>query len=224
METKITEHYFQYETNKYFRGNAHDVKLGSFGQKKDPLGAKAYLAVEDSIKPEHLEGRVKRGRTTKVDWNQTTRADVGIGAVLNFFRVGSKVAADAAYEKAKSAKLELVSLAIDETPLKEILNGEADGARNSLAKEGDDGRVVSGVWVLMDGELAEHFSSSGSIKASADAGGKSLNVTASGGKEGSQTITFGGGQNAVFAYKLHKVKKWDKGKIVDMEDDFKSFG
>ena len=38
METKVTEHYFKYGGNQYFRENAHNVDLASYGEKKDPVG------------------------------------------------------------------------------------------------------------------------------------------------------------------------------------------
>ena len=100
-----------------------------------------------------------------------------------------------------------------------MLNKDANGARNYLADEGNDGRIVSEVWIVLEAELAEHFETSGSLLASAK--DSDLKVTAKGGKHGTQTITLSAG--TTFAYKLHKVKKWNKGKtqIEDMEADYK---
>jgi len=146
METKITEQYFQYETNKYFRGNAHSLQLGSFGEKKDLIGAKAYLDVQDAIKPIYLASRVKYNTTTKIDWSQTNKTEVEAEGAFKFFGININAAVDGTYDKAKTAKLELINFAIDEGPLQRMLNEDADGARNYLAKEGNDGRVVSEVW------------------------------------------------------------------------------
>jgi hypothetical protein len=51
--------------------------------------------------------------------------------------------------------------------------------------------------------------------------GADLELTASGGTHGSQTVAISGGMT--FAYLLHKVKEWNKGKtqIENMEDDRK---
>jgi len=48
-----------------------------------------------------------------------------------------------------------------------------------------------------------------------------MNVTAKGGTHGTQTITLSKG--TVFAYKLHKVKDWNKDKtqVLGMEADYK---
>jgi hypothetical protein len=221
METKITEHFFEYGGAKYFRENAHNVDLGSYGEKKDPVGARAYLDVQSNVKSEHLASRVKYNTTAVVNWNKTTKGEVQVNGSLKYFGIGAKTAVSGSFEKVKSANLKLVNFAIHEGPLKTMLNKDAVGARNFLAEEGNDGRIVSEAWYLMEGELAEHFETSASISASVDASAKSLTVTASGGKLGSQTITIAGG--ATFAYKLHKVKDWNKGKtqIEGMEADWK---
>jgi hypothetical protein len=50
-----------------------------------------------------------------------------------------------------------------------------------------------------------------------------LSVTVTGGKHGSQTVTLSKG--TTFAYKLHKVKDWNKGKtqIENLEADYKGW-
>jgi hypothetical protein len=156
-----------------------------------------------------------------VNWSQTTKAELEANGPVPVFGLNINVAATFSYEKVKSANLKLYNLSIDEQPLKDILNKDAITVRNYLADEGDDARIVSEVWVVMEAELADHFDTSGSISASVK--GVDLNVTAKGGKHGTQTITLSKG--ATFAYKLHKVKDWNKDKtwIEDMEADYKGF-
>lgn len=219
MATNITEHYFEYGALKYFRGNAHLMEIGTYGEKKDPIGAKAYIDPESKVQREHLVNRVNKGKPVAVNWGQTTKAEVEVNGPVPVFGLNVNVAASFNYEKIKSADLKLFNLSIDEGPLKTMLNKDASGARNYLAGEGNDGRIVSEVWVVMEAELAEQFDTSGSVEVSAK--GVDLNVTARGGKYGTQTITLSKG--AVFAYKLHKVKDWNKDKtqIEDMEADYK---
>ena len=113
------------------------------------------------------------------------------------------------YSKAKSAKLELINLSIDEIPLIRVLN-DAPVARDFLAKEGSDGRVVSEYWIVVEAALAEAFEASGSAGIAVKAFGNQANLTIGGGKHGSQTVTMSPG--TTFAYKLHKVSQWSKGK------------
>lgn len=221
MANKITEHAFEYGGNKYFRGNAHNITLGCFGEKKDPIGAKAHLDVQNRIDADKLATRVRYNTTASIDWSDAKKGDVEVNGSLKIFGIGIKAAVKGDYNKARSAKLKLMSFAIDEGKLKSMLNTDAGGARYFLAKEGADGRVCSEVWVVAEGELAEHFDNSTSVTVGVNAAVAGLEVTASGGKAGSQTILLEEG--VTFAYKLHKVKDWQNGKaqIGDMEADFK---
>ena len=224
MESKITKHYFEYAGNKYFRGNAYAVDLAAFGEKKDPVGAKAHIDVQGHVAAKNLEGCVRNTTTAKVDWSQFSQADVEAEGALKIFGVKGKAAVSGNYEQARSARLELINFTIDETPLKKMLNDDAAAARKFLADEGNDGRIVSEVWVVAEGELAEQFATSGSLSVAAGKTGKGLEVTATGGKSGAVTILLEEG--TAFAYRLHKVKNWKNGKteIENMEADFKGMG
>jgi hypothetical protein len=220
-ETKVTKHFIEVGTIKYFRGKAENVSIGAYGEKKDPIGPDAYLAIQNRVKTEHLTSRVRYATTANINFANTNKADVEVNGTLKVFGVGVKVAESMSFEKAKSGHLKLVKFFIDEGPLQAMLNKDADGARNYMADEGDDARIVSEVWVVMEAELADHFDSSASRSVAVSLGGNSLDFSASGGKLGSQTITLS--QGTVFAYLMHKVKDWNKGKtqIEDMEDDQK---
>lgn len=223
MGTKIKEHSFEFNSVKYFRDNAHNVEMASFGEKKDPVGVKAQLDVEDTVMAIILDDYVKFNTTATINWNETSKADLETGAVLKFFGIGADTAQSFGYEKGKDGKLELMSFAIDEGPLKDMLNKKAGDARNFLTKEGSDGRIVSEVWIVVEAELSEHFKTYGSSSLAVKALGGSLSITASGGKRGSQTVTLSKG--TTFAYRLSKVKKWNSGKtrIEDMEIDNKGW-
>lgn len=222
MQTKITKNAFEYESLKYFRGNAHLVALGVFGEKKSPIGAKAYLDPSGHVKPAYLEGKVEVGTPVTIDWDRQTAADVDANGDLKYFGATGKVALKGNYQKAKSAHLKLISFSINENPLIRMLNKEADVARRNLADEGHDGRIVSEVWVVMEGKLADSFAAGGSVSYKAD--GDSLDVTANVSGQGSSTISLTPG--ATFAYTLSKVKDWSQGKkqIENMERDYKGLG
>ena len=218
METKVTKWAFEYGGMKFFRGLAYQVRLGTYGEKKDPLGAKAYLEPEGHIIPSYLKNIGKMG-PVEVDWERQSKADVAADGDLKYLGAAGKVAGSFNYENAKSANLKLMSFYIEEGTLKQILNEHAGTARSYLAKEGNDGRIVSQVFVAMEATLAQTFSTAGSLSYKAE--GDALGVTASGGVHGSNTIILA--PNTTFAYKLTKVKDWSHGKdkIEDMEGDFK---
>lgn len=217
-EVNITASSFKYGTITYFRGKAENVEMGSYGEKKTPFGGAPYLSVQNKVKSEYLNGRVKFATRCEIDWSKQSQAAVEANDI-SYFGLGVKGAVSGSYSKAKSASLDLVKLAIDEGPLKTMLNNDASGARNFLRDEGGDGRIVPEIWVVMEAKLAEHFQTSGSISVSGTVNGVSADITASGGSQGTQTITISKG--STFAYLLFKVKKWNSGKtkIEDLEDD-----
>ena len=214
---KIKNSYFKApDGNRYFRRNAPEVAVGSYGEKKEPITEANYLAVEGHIKYDLLNGKIRKGIPFKVDWESETKADVEAN-VEYYFVVGGP--AKFSYEKAKEAHLELVRFHIDPSPLKSLLNNDANKARKAMKKEGKDARVCSATWVVMSGQLAKRFSTSAGLEVSGTTS-QGLSITAKGGAawSGSETITFGPG--TVFAYRLHKVKKWNGDKIGEMEDDW----
>jgi hypothetical protein len=229
MPTNITDSYFEFGIFKYYRGNAHLVDIASYGEKKGGSaipGSPPYLSVHSKVARGHLEeaNRVQLTHKAEINWNQTTKAQVEVNGRLKYFVLGGKMENNVTYEEVKNANLKLINFAIHEGPLMAMLNTDADGARNFLANEGNDARIVSEVWVVVQAELADHFEAYGSItrggKVSVEAIEATLELTATGGRHGSQTIILSPG--TAFAYKLHKVTNWSNNKthIDKMEDDY----
>jgi len=223
MGTKITDDYFEYSTVKYFRGAAENVKIGSYGMKRDPIGSKSHLEVEATVKPEHLESRVKYILTTAVDWSASANAGLELTAPINFFGLNGSVDIALSLGAAAEESLKLSKFLIVKSSLQSMLNADAVNARNALADEGADGRICSAVWVGVNADLAEHFSTYGLKSGSFSAGASSLDFTVTGGSRGSQTISLSS-SGSTFAYLLEKVTKWSNHKthIDDMKEDYHS--
>ncbi len=216
---EIKDSYFKApDGNRYFRRNSQAVVVGSHGEKKQPATQANYLAVEGTIKYDLLNGKIKTLKSVEVDWARERKADVEVD-VDWYFVVGGT--AKFTHEKAKEAHLKLIRFHVDQGALENLLNKDASKVREALKEEGSDARVCSSTWVVMSGDLAERFDTSLELGVS---GGVSegLTITAKGGGawSGSEKITFSPG--TVFAYALHKVKKWNGDKIEEMEDDWQS--
>ena len=93
MDTRITKYSFETGGMSYFRGNAHLVELGTYGQKKDPIGAKAYVDPQSKVTADKLASRVKVGKPVKINWNEVSKVDLEAEGVLKFFGLGKKGAA-----------------------------------------------------------------------------------------------------------------------------------
>ncbi|HEU4926473.1 MAG TPA: hypothetical protein VFT24_05465 [Vicinamibacterales bacterium] len=125
-------------------------------------------------------------------------------------------------EKARKAQLKLVRFHVDANPLENVLNSQAKTVRDQMKDEGNDARICSSAWVVVSAELGQRFATATAIKVEATTT-QGLKITAQGGKtwSGSESIVLGAG--TVFAYGLHKVKKWDGERVEDLEDDWPSF-
>jgi hypothetical protein len=224
MAINVTDNFFEFGNQKYFRGNAHLVRVGTYGEKKDRIGARAYLDPQNNVRSEHLGSRLKTGTVATVDWSRTNKASVEVNGPLKVYGLNGKVDVRGTYEKARSAHLKLANFYILEGPLTVMLNKDADGARRFLADQGNDGRFVSESWIVVEAELAAHFAMHGEASLAVRAAGSDLAVTVTGGKHGAQTVKIS--PKTTFAYKLHKVKKWNNGKtrVEEMEADYKSIG
>ena len=224
MSVKITKHAFHYGGMKYFRGNAHLVELGTHGEKKDPIGAKAYIDPAGKIRAAHLAERPIKISTASVNWSDVKSKDLDAGVNLKFLGLGRKHGVTFDLTKARSANLKLMNFSIAENPMKRCLNNDADAVRRSMADEGKDARIVGECWIAMEAELAEHIEANWSTGHAWEALDNTLDLTVSGGRHGSQTVSLGAG--TCFAYKLYKVKDWSRGKesIEDLEADYKGMG
>jgi hypothetical protein len=218
---EIKDSYFKApDGNRYFRRNAPAVAVGLYGEKKEPVTQANYLAVEGHIKYDLLNGKIKKLKPVEVDWARERKADVQANVELYFIVGGT---AKFTHEKAIEAHLKLIRFHIEQAALENLLNKDANKVREALKEEGNDARVCSSTWVVMSGDLAERFDTSVALEVSGTVSG-GLSITAKGGAawSGSEKITFDPG--TVFAYGLHKVKKWNGDKIEEMEDDWQSLG
>lgn len=224
MSAKITNHAFEYGTVKYFRGKADGVELCSYGKKKDPIGAKAYLDVENIVKREHLaEGtRIKIGTPVVIKLKDFAQNTVEENGKLKIFGIGLDIAEETSYSAGQKMDLRLRKIYLNLGPLKTMLNTDAGGARNFLAREGNDGRIVNEIWVVMSAELSYQFDTAKETTFGVSALGQQLEITTKGGSSGTQKIKLSPG--TTFAYLMAKVDKWtdkDKTKIEDLENDYK---
>lgn len=218
---QVRDSYFKApDGNRYFRRNAPDVVVGSYGAKKEPVTQANYLSADGHIRFELLDGKIKKQPPVEVDWARESRADVEAEVKYYFVAGGT---AKFTHQKAKEAHLKLMRFSIEAGHLENLLNKEANAVRKELKEEGNDARVCTSVWVVMSGELAEKFNTSLTLGASGTTA-DGLTITASGGGKwsGSEKIKLSPG--TVFAYGLHKVKKWDGDKVEDLEDDWQSLG
>ena len=220
MGTKITDHYFEYNEKKYFRGGAEDVLIGSYGKKRDPIGPNSHLEVQTEVKADYLVSRVEYIMTTPVDWSAAANANLALSIGLSFLGLNGTLTGAANIGAAASESLQLCKFLIEKSKLEVMLNHDAVNARNFLADNGD-GRICSAVWVGVDDKLGDHFSSYGLNGSFSVNASSALTFTATGGKSGAQSISLSA-KGHTFAYLLEKVTNWSESKthVVEMKEDY----
>lgn len=216
-DTKLTNSAFQYSGIRYYRAKAENIRLGSYGEKKTPVGQQNYLSVQNNIKNESLaEVKVSTAGPFTIDWSKQSKSDVEVG--VNYFTAaGGK--ATLTVEKAKSANLKLVKFYMTTGAMTKLLNQSATGARKYLADEGSDGRLVGEVWTVMEASLASSVTTSATITGSGEANG--IKVTVAGSTSNTTTTSITIAPDTTFAYLLFKVK-WtnnNKDSVDSLEDD-----
>jgi hypothetical protein len=203
---------------KYFRKAATELRMGSFGEKKTPIMSANYLQLYSNVKSKYFDDvPVKKTGVVTVDWSSTNWTDVALDGVLKVFGLNVGVAGTYSQEKVKSADCKLFYVYWSTGQVETLLNSYADTARGYLADEGD-GRIVNGIWTVVEAKLAEQFDSVGSISVSEES--SNLKITASGGKYGTQSIILDPG--STFAYRLAKVTNWSSGKtkVEEVDNDY----
>ena len=77
----------------------------SFGEKKDPIGAKAYIDVQNTVDSDFVAKRVKYNTTLEIDWSKLSKADVEAEGELKVFGLNSETAASAGYERSRAPEV-----------------------------------------------------------------------------------------------------------------------
>lgn len=217
----IRDNYVSYGGNKYFRRGAERIELCSHGRKQTPMIGANYMSVSAKIARHHLEDvAINVGDPIEVNWSEVTQDELDQWGSLSFFGINAEAAEGFDLRTAQRQNLKLMCIWINETPLINCLNRDANAVRNDMADEGKDARIVSSILVATDTLLANHFASHSSSPLTVSAFDSELGITAGTGRLGSKTIRLAEG--TTFAYGLHKVRRWSKRKeqIEELADDW----
>lgn len=221
MTINITDSKFVYSGKSYFRGGCEDINLVSFGEKKTPFLKAPYLYVAGTVTAEKLgKVNVTVSGPYSIEWEKFSDSDVNVG-IKYLTAAGGQVGFSR--NAAKSANLVLMKLSLVTNPLKTLLNDYANVARNFLKEEGNDARIVSDAWIVMEAQLASKVTTGGSVSVSAPLGTSGFTLEVGGSTSSTTSTKVQIPENTCFAYLLNKVKKWNKvdGKweVEELEDD-----
>jgi hypothetical protein len=211
----ITEGKFVYNSIGYFRNNADNVVLGTWGKKKSPLGGPHYVQDEGRIPAQHM--KVRKATSVTIDFSQTSQTD--IGATILVPGVG-KLGPAALLERGRDGQLALVKLEV--ANLVEAIN-TSPAALEGLCNS-DEPRVVGGIWVVVSAEIGRTISNSGSLSLAGMVNGVAVKGDVKSGASSEVICQIEPG--STFAYMLFEPKwaenmKRNRTKVIRCEDDLK---
>ena len=215
FQIEIHANHVKLEGVNFFRANASSLRLGSWGEKKQPLTQQNYLLLEGFVPVPKL--KLRKGITCEITNSRLSEQDIGL--TLTVPGVGN-LSAGAAADQLRTDKLKLVKFEVLPKDMADAANA-SPAVIDGLRRVGNDGRLVHQVLVAMDPKSASLYSSASTIDATISGGKFSLTAHAGGGTSGGTTISF---ESATFAYLLLK-PKWDANqknnwtRIVDWDDD-----
>ena len=211
---KITKKGFKYGNMHYWTAGAQNVKLGSYGNKRVSYG----MEVDKHMNAKYF----KKSIDTSDVYSIKSTSDKNFMAKAGVQYVGWDGKGSYSRTASKSASLKLVLMTVPKGYLKDAINKDKKNALKFF-KGAKNARIVSGVWIAMEANLANSVTSNGggSVEGITPNGMK-IKVGVSAGGKSTSTIDIP--KKAVFAYMMHKASKWNKKKlkktsIKDMKDD-----
>jgi hypothetical protein len=219
----VAENHLTFGGVAYFRAHAEEVEIGSIGEKRQPITKQNYLEVKGRIPVPKIA--VAQSTVVGIDFTKTSKSafNTVVSAIIQGVPV--KFSGDATFDKLKSGSLKLVKFSILSNDMKEAANNSPQAIQD-LIEWGDNARIATQVFIVMEAALANQFNNNVTVNLSAGVKGLEAKVGGSGSTSGTTTVQISNG--TCFAYLLAKIdwdasQKKNKTKIVDLDDDQWSF-
>jgi hypothetical protein len=201
--TIIRDSHLNFNGIKYFRGNADEIELGSYGKKREPVFGMNYLEVTKNFPPAKL--KIKDAVIVDIDASSLHEADLSVGANFKILGASGAVKASGLLSKFKSAEVKLVKISVNGGDVVDAVNASPN-ILQAIDDLGDNARFAHQIFIVAEAKLAQTLTSSGSLSASAEKGDVKIEIA--GGGKGSSTTSVVLGEGTTFAYLLLKFK-WD---------------
>ena len=213
----VKENHLTFGGVAYFRAHAEEVEIGSIGELRQPIAKQNYLEVKDRIPVK--EEDVIQATVVDIDFDQTSKTDLSLGAAAIVDGVPVKFSGDAAFKKMRAGELKLVKFSITSNIMKQIANNSPEKLQD-LYRWGKNARIAHQVFIVMEASLANEFSKNIGLKISAGVEGLNAEVGVGVASSGATKVVIS--KDTCFAYLLLKIK-WNKmqaePKIIDLNDD-----
>jgi len=200
--TKVTSGTLKVDGTRYWRKKANEAKLGAVGQKMTPaVGANFFQHKQDA--PNGIY-EVHTSQPITITSKQANSWGVSGGA--------SNVQGGASGSSSYKGKITAYKMKIDLGNARGDIRYETNRHTKhlqALKDEGNGGRMISAVWIMVNGKESKEGCYSGELTVSN--GAWTVNTTASGCASSSYTIPPG----SILAYEMSKVRQWDNEELTE---------
>lgn len=200
--TAVTPSTLKHDNFRYWRKKANEATLGSVGRKMTPAAAKNYFQKMEDAPPGIYKVTVS-DHTTITSENAS---EWGVSAGVSNVQGG--VSHSGNYQGTITAYKMSINLGNQKGDLRYETNRNT-GHLNALKGEGDRGRLISAVWILVAGEENKGECYSGDLTITGNDAAK-VSINASGCSSSSWTVAPG----SIIAYEMVKVDKWNHEEIT----------
>lgn len=211
----VKDNHLNFNGVNYFRGNAEEVELGSYGEKRKPLTKMNYLEVKGRIPIPNIAKA--KSTVVEIDESKMSKNDFKATVSAIIKGVPVKLTGDAAFKKLTNNELKLVKFSVMNNDLKAALN-KSPGALNNLENYGKDARIAHQIFVVMDAKLATKYDNDVSVDLTVGKGPVEATLSGSNASIGETTVQISA--ETTFAYLLASIDWNDKKtKAEDLDDD-----
>ena len=200
----LEKNYLRVSGKKYFTTNAENVKIGSYGDKRTPIGKPNYMQVWKDMDVSKLE--IEEATVIDLNTKKSKKRDVEA-------KVGKKglagVGAKNVYDKFASGELKLAKLIVRSGDMVDEINSDSK-VLEYLQGAGRRARFCAEVFVVITAKMAEKVENTNSFDVSASKG--SVDVELKGSFSSGHDNTLEISEGTMFAYSLLKPVWTGRGK------------
>jgi hypothetical protein len=191
---------------KYRRKTAHDALLGRSGQARG-----MQMDFKENAPTNWLKNNVKKGSV--IDLNSKLQKQLNASAAIKKANLNAKLG----ISESREAKLQLQFFTINsEAQIVNAINGDPR-VRQRLNDYGAKARIVTGIWVLIDGNELSNRCGNGNLSVDTGSNGS---YSLSGSRCSENAYSFSA--DTVMAYEISKIK-WRKSRVTGLKMDKMEF-
>jgi len=213
--TEIQENYIVINGRGYSRYAAHSALLGRLGSEfSDTAFIPPRLSLTDNPQDAWMENNVIFGTSVWIESSQEKQFDIDL-ATNAIPAVDIEAGLQFNHSHNGEFYLKLMSFGSYFTLQQAMNTDQFKAFRNYIKKHMDRPRIVTGVWILIEGDAElSNFCAAGSLKLSAEKIG-SITVSGSGCRMSTWQFT----PDSVMAYETARIKFDKAGKVTELETD-----